>query len=90
MSEIREVTCEATVRIIVSINAPADWLSRVADDDFPYRLVNGGPLMESDGLEMLAYNALRNGVDDASRLDGWADLDRGMVQLQVTDVEAIT
>lgn len=34
-------------------------------------------------LEHLAYNASVNGIDDASRLDGWADLERGVVTMHV-------
>ena len=86
----REVRCEATVLIHVRDAAPADWLSRVGTEDFPYRQMNGDAFTEADGLQMLADNALRNGVDDASRLDGWGDLDRGLVELEVIDVEAVT
>lgn len=80
-----DMTC--TVAIEVSDEAPTDWLSRVTDDDFPYRRWNGEPLTEDEGLNHLAYNAVANGVDDASRLDGWGDLERGMVVLWVTGVE---
>ena len=83
----RALHCEATVLIHVRDDAPVDWLSRVTTDDFPYKRWNGDPLPEDAGLHMLADNALRNGVDDASRLDGWGDLDRGMVELEVIDVE---
>lgn len=89
MSEIHEVACEATVTIRVSDDAPADWLTRVTADDFPYKNVNGQPMTTADGMEMLAYNALRNGVDDARRLDGWADLPAGVLTMDVTDVEAL-
>lgn len=83
----REVRCTATVLIHVGATAPTDWLSRVTEPDFPYKRYDGQPFTEDDGLSMLADNALRNGVDDASRLDGWGDLDRNVVQLEVIDVE---
>jgi hypothetical protein len=88
MSTTREVRCEATVLVHVRDDAPEDWLSRVTEADFPYRTWGGEPFTEEDGIRMLADNALRNGVDDASRLDGWGDLERGMVELEVIDVEA--
>ncbi len=39
-----------------------------------------------DVLEHLAYNALIHGVEDASRLDGWADLPRGVLTMRVDRV----
>lgn len=87
MAESREVRCEATVLVHVRDDVPADWLSRVTTEDFPYSKGNGERFTEADGLRMLADNALRNGVDDASRLDGWGDLDRGVIELEVIDVE---
>ena len=41
---------------------------------------------ESDVIEHFAFNALANGVNDASQLDGWADLPRGAVTMQVSSV----
>jgi hypothetical protein len=38
-------------------------------------------------LEMLAYNAVRNGVDRANRLDGWADLASDAATMDVVDAE---
>jgi hypothetical protein len=40
-----------------------------------------------DVLEHLAYNAIVNGVEDASRLDGWADLSPRVVTMRVTDAD---
>lgn len=34
-----------------------------------------------------AHNAVANGVEDACRLDGWADLERGAIRFTVRDVE---
>lgn len=41
---------------------------------------------EQDVLEHFAYNAIANGVEDANRLDGWADLPDGAVTMLVTEV----
>lgn len=81
-----EVEVSCCVRITPSPDAPADWLSRVTTDDFPYRR-HDGLFTEQDGLNHLAYNAVANGVDDASRLDGWGDLNYGVLTLEVRDVE---
>lgn len=86
--EVRRIEMTATVEIETSEAAPSDWLSRVTEADFPYRNMGGAPLTEDEGLEHLAYNALANGVEDASRLDGWGDLERGMVTMLVTRAEA--
>lgn len=89
MSEKHEIVCEATVLIVVSDEAPADWLTRVGDADFPYKHMSGRAMTTDEGKAHLAYNALGNGVDDAARLDGWADLPPGAVTMYVTDVEAL-
>lgn len=39
---------------------------------------------EDELLAHLAYNAVFNGVEDASRLDGWGDLERGQITMRVT------
>lgn len=80
------VTLSAEVVITVADNAPEDWISRVSRDDFPYWNHDGSRFTEEQGIEMLAYNASANGVRDANRLDGWGDLEPGMVSMSVTDV----
>ncbi len=82
-----EIEMVATVIIEPGDTAPTDWLTRVTGRDFPYRS-RTGPFTEREGLEHLAYNAVANGVEDASRLDGWGDLERGMLTLRVENVEA--
>lgn len=39
------------------------------------------------GLHHLAYNCIVSGVEDASRLDGWSDLERGMMTMSVEGVQ---
>ena len=82
-----QIDMVSTVTITAEDTAPADWITRVTQADFPYRRLNGGALSVQEGLEHLAYNAVANGVEDAARLDGWGDLDRGVVTLRVHDVE---
>jgi hypothetical protein len=38
---------------------------------------------EDDVYKHLAYNAVFNGVMDASRLDGWADLEADQIRMHV-------
>lgn len=87
-TDVRYVGMECTVVVRAHPGAPEDWLSRVIQIDFPYRTYDG-PFTEKEGLAHLAYNAVANGVEDASRLDGWGDLERGMLTLEVVDVEAM-
>jgi hypothetical protein len=42
---------------------------------------------EEKVLSHLAYNCIANGVDDASRLDGWADLAPGVATMEIVDVD---
>lgn len=81
-----EMVC--TVEIEASDTAPNDWLTRVTTVDFPYHHWSGRALTEREGLEHLAFNAISNGVEDASRLDGWGDLERDVVTMRVTGAEA--
>ena len=37
---------------------------------------------EEDVLSHLAWNCLHNGYRDASQMDGWADLERGVVTMR--------
>jgi hypothetical protein len=39
---------------------------------------------EEQLLKHLAYNAIFNGVTDASQLDGWGDLSRGQLVMRVS------
>lgn len=38
-------------------------------------------------LHMLAYNCVANGVNDANRLDGWADLERDVATMRVDSAD---
>lgn len=78
MSSRIDRIAECEVAIEVSDDAPADWLTRVEGDDFPYR-----GMSQEDGINMLASCCIRLGVEDASRLDGWGDLESGMVTMRV-------
>ena len=48
------------------------------------------PLHDRDDvLEHLAYNAAVNGQDDATSLDGWADLPHNAVQMRVIGADLV-
>jgi hypothetical protein len=76
------------VKIRVSANAPDDLFTRMASGDLPASLY--GVMDRVRVFEHWTYNAIRNGVTDVSQLDGWADMDRGLVTLDVTDVDDFT
>lgn len=42
---------------------------------------------EGDVLEMLLWNAAANGIRQANRLDGWADLDREAAEVRIDRIE---
>lgn len=42
---------------------------------------------EIDVVEYLASICVQLGVEDASRLDGWGDLDRGVAVMRVVDAD---
>lgn len=44
---------------------------------------------EQDVLWHWAYNAVANNVQDASRLDGWADLEPGDVTLDLESIQPV-
>lgn len=69
----------------------------VEDDDALQRVVGpdgdawrtgcyGYILTEDDALQHWAYNAVTNGEQDVTMLDGWADLPRNAVTMQVQDI----
>jgi len=64
-----------------------DPFKRAMEPDFPYRLDN-----RADVIDHLTHNALTNGVQDISELDGWADYPSGAVifRAQVFDSEELT
>lgn len=85
MSETkRTVSMIAEVEIIASDDAPADVISRGTTAEFRESLYDFKS--EDEVIEHLAYNCIVNGVEDAIRLDGWADLKPGVLTMQVVDV----
>lgn len=82
-----EIGIEATVRIVVSDDAPADVFTRAESIEFQDALYGDNVRDKDTVLTHWAYNAVANGVCTASRLDGWADLDRDHVYMIVLNAE---
>jgi hypothetical protein len=84
---------EGDIYVYISDTAPDDIFTRAEDvEEFQRHLYGDAVRDKQTVLDHWAYNATLNGVDDASRLDGWGDLERGMVTFtaigQRADVEA--
>ena len=81
-----EIGIEATVRIIVSDDAPADVFTRAGAKEFQDALYGDSVRDKDTTLAHWAYNAVANGISSAHRLDGWGDLDPGVVYMIVDNV----
>ena len=90
MSEIR-VSGEFELTVTIDeARCPKDIFERGAELDFPYRDNAEGGLTREGVIAHLAHNAAANGVEDISRLDGWADYPRGAVTFRVEVLDAHT
>lgn len=73
-----------TLLVYVEDRAPDDIFTRAEDvENFQRHLYGDSVRDKQTVLKHWAYNATMNGVQDASRLDGWGDLERGMVEFRV-------
>lgn len=81
------VDVEATVEIVID----HDHRSEYGDALDPRRMegIYGRVESREDMLRHLAYNAVANGYGTADRLDGWADLPRDTVAMDVRDVDVL-
>lgn len=79
----------ATVEVKVTIQDGCDPFHRVTDpvEGAEFRLTLYDLFTEKDVLDHFVYNCAANGIEDASRLDGWADLTPGMVTMEVMYVD---
>ena len=87
MSKFVDVSVEVTVTITIADNAPDDVITRMQNDPDTYESLYG-EMNHNEVCQHWAYNAVSNGVKDAKHLDGWADLDPGMVTFDVSDIDA--
>lgn len=80
-----KVMQEVEVEVIVHDEDAFERVTGPSGGDFReglYRLHT-----EKDVLNHWAYNCVQNGVFDATRLDGWADLPDGAVSMEIVAVE---
>lgn len=66
---------------------PGDLFTRAATAEFQDSLYGPAVSTRETVIRHWVYNAVFNGVDDASRLDGWGDLERGVVRFRVAHPE---
>lgn len=77
------------VGVTVTVEDGSDAIERITGpngDDWRSNFY--GLYTEEEVIRHLAYNCVANGIEDASRLDGWADLPPGEVTMRIeyTDV----
>ena len=86
MARTLKADYRATVAVEIEIADDVDFLNWVDDDGKTIPRMTGiyPDIVTEDQLrDHLAYNAVFNGVEDASRLDGYADLECGKVTMRV-------
>lgn len=76
---------EVDTEVKIEIRDGVDWLwySDAHTEKPEWRGDVYGLETEERILAHFAYNAVANGVEDATRLDGWADLERGDIMFTV-------
>lgn len=76
------VTCTTEVRITIDDSSTA--ITRATENIDDWHDAFRPPITTVEQVVgYLAAAAIQTGADDASRLDGWADLDRGQVTMYV-------
>lgn len=78
----RVISVDAEVEI--EFRDGLDWETYEEDGERIWRGNGFGLVDQEDLIQNLVWNALANGVNDASRMDGWADLERGDITMRVT------
>lgn len=83
----KQISYELTADVTFTVADGVDimyWINPDTDEK-QHRMdgIYSHVVTEDDIYEHLAYNAVFNGVEDASRLDGWADLNWGDLTMRV-------
>lgn len=82
---------EVTSIVEIEIDDSSTALTRATENIDDFHSFFRPPITTADQvLTYLADIAVRLGVDDASRLDGWADLERGQATMDVVEVHDAT
>ena len=74
---------EGTVRVRITVNDPTAF-DRGSDPEWTSAFY--GPMDQQQMLHWLTWNCLVNGYTDARRIDGMADLEEGVVTMEITQV----
>lgn len=77
----RVISVDAEVEI--EFRDGLDWETYEEDGKRVWRGDGYGFVDQEDLIQNLVWNALANGANDASRVDGWADLERGDITMRV-------
>ena len=84
---MKKITGSGTVRFEIRIrdDAPDDVFTRGQDDDWGKYVY--GPMSKDEIIRHWLWNAAALGVDDMSRIDGWADCPSGSIMVDIDDVD---
>ena len=76
-----------SVDVVVEIDEDTTAVTRATDNVEDFHDFFVPPITDEEGVvKYLASAAVVTGVEDASRLDGWADLEYGQATMRVRDV----
>lgn len=85
---IDTVACEVIVEF--DVRDEGDAISRCGEKEWRDNFYNFSPEnLSRDVLEHWATNAIANGIEDVSRLEGWADLDPGQITMRIDYIGGI-
>lgn len=77
---------ESFVTVNIDVNDP-DVIDRVVNNVENWQGTYYRMTTADEVLDHLAYNCIANGIKDASRLEGWADLPAGAATMRVENVD---
>lgn len=89
MTITRAFDLAAEVQFIFDPDAvdPFYWINEDGNKQWRMEGIYSNVRTPEDIWTHLAYNAIFNGVTDAYRLDGWAELNKGDLTMRVRDQE---
>ena len=85
----REVETSWTIQVIIKNPDVVERITGPGGDEWRSHFYGDIETAE-DVAEHFAYNALRNGIYDITRLDGWADCDENDVEIRAAENDTYT
>lgn len=81
MAEKKKYTIEIEIptKLTLTDEAPDDVITRCFTKEWQDHMFTLAT--EDEVMDHLAYNLIENGVEDISRLDGWADIPEGVAMM---------